>query len=415
MSIMRVLFAIPIATISLGLLACSADHAVAPPTADASVRDAAATILDAKPAMRDAASHRDVFTPPSPDASSPPSPSPPPPPMDASPDADAGPEDAGSGPPTDYPRLLSQTGLFSDIRNGVIAEGIRSYEPRYVLWSDGATKRRWLYLPKGQQIDTSNMDFWTYPVGTTAWKEFTRDGVRVETRMLRKKGPNAGDWTMIAYEWKDDLSDAVAIPGGQANARGTSHDIPSQQNCLFCHGNMKDVLLGISAIQLSHSAAQPGMRIDDLVAEGVLTSPPAAPIQIPGDAVAETALGYLHANCGMCHNSQSAIARGVALRLWESTAALDTVEDTLGYRTTVDRPNSFLPNLHIIEPGRPDDSELIIRISQRGVSQMPPIGTKVVDQTGVAEIRAWVEALGRARDAGTGDAGPADAAVAEGH
>jgi hypothetical protein len=154
------------------------------------------------------------------------------------------------------------------------------------------------------------------------------------------------------------------------------------------------------------------LRIDDLVAEGVLTNPPSAPIQIPGDPVAETALGYLHANCGGCHNSQSAIARGVALRLWESTAQLDAVEHTHGYRTTVGRPNSFLPDLHIIEAGRPNDSELVIRISERGVRQMPPLGTKIVDQTGVVGIRAWIESLGRAVDGGVADAGPADAAIA---
>jgi hypothetical protein len=168
---------------------------------------------------------------------------------------------------------------------------------------------------------------------------------------------------------------------------------------------------GVSAIQLSHSTDKPGRRIDDLVAEGVLTDPPAAPIQIPGDPDAEAALGYLHANCGACHNSQSAIARGVALRLWESTTQLDRVEHTLGYLTTVGRPNSFLPDLHIIEAQRPDDSELVIRISQRGVSQMPPLATKMVDPTGVTAIRAWIETLRRPADGGVADAGPRDAAL----
>jgi hypothetical protein len=402
----RFLLAIPIATTFLALTACSTDSAPEHHTPDASVRDAAAVPDSAPPPHHDAAAPpRDVSVPmPPPDAA-------PETERDAAPEAEAGVHDAGSGPPTAYPRLLSQTGLFSDIKKGTLADGVRYFEPRYVLWSDGATKRRWLHVPKGEHIDTSNMDFWTYPVGTTAWKEFTRDGVRVETRMLRKDGPTADDWTMIAYEWKDDLSDAVAVPDGHVNARGTSHDIPSQVGCHFCHGNMKDVLLGVSAIQLSHSTDKPGMRIDDLVAEGVLTDPPSAPIQLPGDSVAETALGYLHANCGPCHNSQSGIARGVPLRLWESTAQLGTVEDTLGYRTTVGRPNSFIPDLHIIEAGRPDDSELVIRISQRGVAQMPPLATKIVDQTGVAAIRAWIEQLRRPVDGGVADAGQADAAI----
>jgi hypothetical protein len=404
---MRFHLATSVAMTLLTLTACSTDSGPFQHTPDASVRDGSTAPPDAlPPTHHDAApSLRDVSVPPAPPLDAAPTPE-----RDAAPDADAA-VDAGGGPATPYPRLLSQTGLFSDIKKGTIAEGVRAFEPRYVLWSDGATKRRWLYLPKGEHIDTSDMDFWTYPVGTTAWKEFTRDGVRVETRMLRKDGPTVDDWTMIAYEWKADLSDAVAVPDGHVNARGTSHDIPSQVGCHFCHGNMKDVLLGVSAIQLSHSTDKPGMRIDDLVAEGVLTDPPGAPIQIPGGPVAEPALGYLHANCGACHNSQSAIAPGVPLRLWESTAQLDAVEQTLGYRTTVGRPNSFLPDLHIIEAGRPDDSELVIRISQRGVAQMPPLATKIVDQTGVGAIRAWIETLRRPADGGVADAGPTDAAV----
>ena len=406
------LVAVAIASLCVASTGCSTDHISPFHAPDAGRRDSGSVIEDAAPhegrdatppAARDAAPPLADVSTPTPDAAKAP--------HDAGADADSGTRDAGSGPPTDYPRLLSQTGLFSDIKSGTLADGVRYYEPRYVLWSDGATKRRWLYLPRGAHIDTSDMDFWTYPVGTTAWKEFTRDGVRVETRMLRKNGPTPGDWTMIAYEWKDDLSDAVAIPGGQPNARGTAHDIPSQANCLFCHGNMKDVLLGVSAIQMSHSTAKPGLRIDDLIAEGVLTNPPTSPIQIPGDSVAETALGYLHANCGMCHNSQSGLARGIALRLWESTAHLGSVKDTLGYRTTVDRPNAFLPDLHIIEPGRPDDSELVIRISERGVRQMPPLATKIVDTAGVAAIRAWVDELGRPVDGGVDEAGSADAAM----
>ena len=375
--------------------ACSSDRSPATAGPDASVTDSGATpdvMAPPPPPIHDAALP-DVSAPP--DATVPA--------RDAAPDVRAPAPDAPMGPPTDYPLLLSQTGLFSDIAKDEIAPSVRYFEPRYVLWSDGATKRRWLYLPEGSTIDTSDMDFWTYPVGTTVWKEFTRDGVRVETRMLRKKGPS--DWTMIAYEWKDDLSDAVAVPLGHANARGTTHDIPSQTDCFFCHGNMKDKLLGVSAIQLSHSTAKAGLRIDDLVAEGRLTNPPAAPIQIPGDTIAEAALGYLHANCGACHNSVSKLAKGIALRLWESTAHLDTVEHTLGYQTAVGRSNRFLPDLHIIEPGLPDDSELVVRISERGVRQMPPLATKIVDPNGIDAIRAWVSSLPRHTDAGVPEGG----------
>jgi hypothetical protein len=380
---------------AFGFCACSSDGGPGSALPEAGVRDAG---------HRDSAAPADAML-----DSKPPSPESAPPRVEAGADA----ADSGASA-EEYPRLLSGTGLYSDIATETLGAGVRAFQPRYTLWSDGATKRRFLYLPEGkEQIDTSDMDFWTYPVGTVAWKEFTRNGVRVETRMLRKKGQDAGDWTMIAYQWKSDQSDAVAVPAGSKNANGTPHDIPAQKDCLFCHGNMKDVLLGVTALQLSHSNEIPGLRIDDLVEEGRLTDAPSAPIQIPGDAVAEGALGYLHANCGLCHNSWSKVARTTPLRLWESTLKLDSVTTTLGYETTVGAKNAFLPEFHVIEPGRPDESELVIRISERGTRQMPPIATEVVDEDGVAKIRAWVESIPRTRDGGVPDAGSKDAGISD--
>src|SRR5687767_4958187 len=73
---------------------------------------------------------------------------------------------------------LGSTGLFSDLATEQLSPGVRAYRPRYELWSDGAEKRRWILLPEGERIDTSNMDDWVFPVGTKLWKEFSRDGTR---------------------------------------------------------------------------------------------------------------------------------------------------------------------------------------------------------------------------------------------
>ena len=51
----------------------------------------------------------------------------------------------------------SQTGLYSDIASGTFAADVRPFEPKYVLWSDGATKRRFIRLPACAQIDTTDM------------------------------------------------------------------------------------------------------------------------------------------------------------------------------------------------------------------------------------------------------------------
>src|SRR5262245_21735632 len=73
------------------------------------------------------------------------------------------------------PATLADTGRCLDAGCCQIASNVHAYTPHYQLWSDSATKRRWIYLPPGTQIDTSDMDFWKFPVGTKLWKEFTRD------------------------------------------------------------------------------------------------------------------------------------------------------------------------------------------------------------------------------------------------
>ena len=74
------------------------------------------------------------------------------------------------------PELLSQTGLYTDIGAGTITPEALLFRPQFKLWTDGADKRRWLQIPVGETIDTSDMDAWRFPVGTKVWKEFSREG-----------------------------------------------------------------------------------------------------------------------------------------------------------------------------------------------------------------------------------------------
>ena len=86
---------------------------------------------------------------------------------------------------------MSETGLYAAGRPGRDRSGEPPFSPQYPLWSDGAAKARWIYLPPGTAIDTSDPDDWTFPVGTRFWKEFTFNGRKVETRLhvARVRGP----------------------------------------------------------------------------------------------------------------------------------------------------------------------------------------------------------------------------------
>ncbi len=301
--------------------------------------------------------------------------------------SDAG-TDGGAGD------LLSQTGLYTDTAKGTLSSGVLAYEPNFVLWSDGATKQRWVKLPAGSKIDTTDMDYWVYPVGTKLWKEFSVAGQRIETRLLEKIA-DPDQWKMVAYQWKTDQTDAIAVPDGVKNAAGTQHDIPSKNDCDTCHGKMKDRALSFSAIQLSHN--KPGASLPQLIGAGALSAPPAGNFTLPGSAAEKAALGYLHANCGNCHNDQSFVFSLIDMRLWLDTKALGSVANTPTYKTTVNQAltaSNPTPSTSRIVPGKSAESDVFFRMNERGtLTQMPPVGSEVVDASGLAAVKAWIDSL----------------------
>jgi hypothetical protein len=292
------------------------------------------------------------------------------------------------------PQTLAATGLYSS--DEVLADGVQEYTLETELWTDGATKRRWVLLPPGTVIDTSDMDFWVYPVGTKLWKEFTRDGVRIETRLLWKQGPTANDWYAMAYLWNDQQTAAIAVPDGVEDAKGTAHDVPSEDSCLDCHASQPDVVLGFSAILLDHGLA--GVSLDSLNAASLL-SPPltgSAPyFPEPGDSTAQDALRYLHVNCGGCHHEENTI-NGIQINLRLYFDRLATVEATPTYLSTVDvislrEIGGGFPLL--IAPGDAAASSLHLHMNALDQDRMPPLGTEVVDSSGLASLDAWINSL----------------------
>ena len=53
--------------------------------------------------------------------------------------------------------LLGCTGLYADWTTRAIAPDVKEYDPALHLWSDGAQKNRFIFLPPGAQIDTRNI------------------------------------------------------------------------------------------------------------------------------------------------------------------------------------------------------------------------------------------------------------------
>src|SRR5580704_11820504 len=327
--------------------------------------------------------------------------------VDASKSADA-PADAA------FESTLFDTGLCVDRACTQINPGIQTYTPQWALYADGATKQRWIFLPPGSQIDTTDMDHWQFPVGTKIWKEFDAlngngSNVRVETRIVQRvgSGDTVNDWFYAAYAWNATNDDTMEVPEGVSNADGTMHDIPSHVMCTSCHENFAPTrVLGFGALQLDEAAQNTGdVTLATLVTDSALTAPPAAagsgsgsgsgsdyspffPMQATGDTLA--ALGYLHANCGHCHNPTSAYYSQTKMSFRLEVATVADTAMTPTYLSAVGHVTTMLVNGHntIVDPGSPDTSVMIDRfeatMSEAGyvTLHMPELGTKTIDPTG---------------------------------
>ncbi len=318
----------------------------------------------------------------------------------------------GNSPILTPPKLLSETGLYTNIHSKTVAKGNLLFAPQYPLWSDGAAKKRWIYLPPKQTIDARLIDDWVFPVGTKLWKEFTF-GKRVETRYLEKIGKSS--WIFAAYIWNGTETDAELVSEkGLKNyaeiAPGVRHDIPGLIDCKACHdGQGRDAVLGFNALQLSSDRdpnalhAEPFthdmVNFNDLVKQKYITHAAQQYLDKPAviEAVsprARAALGYLNANCGGCHNSTDPLSSvGMFLKYMlaghSGQRRLSTVVGHLSKYKIPDVPAD--QNFRIL-PGNAARSVIPYRMGTRNpYIQMPPLGTKIIDTIALNLITAWIK------------------------
>ncbi|HVY68465.1 MAG TPA: PQQ-dependent sugar dehydrogenase, partial [Verrucomicrobiae bacterium] len=125
----------------------------------------------------------------------------------------------GGAPAPQMPKLLSETGVFSDLATLQPVTGFVPYDVNSPLWSDGAHKSRWLAIPDGQKIGFQTNGEWTFPAGSVWVKNFelptnsTNADIRrrLETRVLVRD--TNGYVYGASYKWRPDNSDADIVNG----------------------------------------------------------------------------------------------------------------------------------------------------------------------------------------------------------
>jgi hypothetical protein len=221
------------------------------------------------------------------------------------------------------------------------------FTPRYPLWSDGMEKRRRLELPPGTTVDKSERDRWEFPRGMRAWKEFSRDGRRHETRLIERL--QDGSWRFTTYAWNAEGTEATLAPEDGIPERG----IPARSDCLACHEGAPSPILGYTAVQL--------------------------------ETELEPAIGYLHGNCGHCHNEATLPALDLVLAQRASDPAASAERTRASIR---DRASRFRPH----GATSADRAQVLLgrMKSNDPLTRMPPLGLRVVHDQGVALIERWI-------------------------
>jgi len=335
---------------------------------------------------------------------------------------------------------LSQTCLYADIERQLISPQLRRFTPNYQLWSDGANKTRWIYLPPGSQIDTRDPDHWRFPVGTQIFKEFRQtrsadaggtstgdtyadgtsaDEIRVETRHLTKISDARGylAWSIATYAWQSDQRDAELLLEGAQQVLGTRHNIPSKKDCITCHKGNRDFILGFEALQLSDAQApyafghgpkrlkidprgSPEWTLQSLLDANRLSHAIAQPT-LPGNKIEQQALGYMHANCGNCHNPRGHAADRDAEHLkLRHQLDMHRLADTDVYRTSVNQPTQNFTLVPYIAMGAAYEemaihrSAVFVRMNSTDEDyRMPAVAREQVDYQGLALIQSWLKTL----------------------
>jgi glucose/arabinose dehydrogenase len=187
-----------------------------------------------------------------------------------------------------FPRLLSQTGLFTDVAKHRYAEGIVPYSVNSPLWSDGAHKERAFAIPedssRDHRIEFQNQFGWTFPNGTVLIKSFALEKQAgrpesrrwIETRLMLRQ---QNEWVGYSYRWNEQGTDAELVdPAGadvdyaiedQSLAHGSRVQrwhYPSRAECMVCHSRAANYTLGLQTSQINRAYSLAGNSDNQLLA-----------------------------------------------------------------------------------------------------------------------------------------------------
>ena len=334
-------------------------------------------------------------------------------------------------PPQDFPRKLSETGLFASTVEHHVAAGLIPYSVNSPLWSDNAHKERFIAVPGLARIEYQPVNAWKFPEGSVLMKTFSLDlergnpasRRRLETRILHLEQDL---WRGYTYIWNDEQTDAVLLSGREgldrkfkihdADAPGGVREqtwhFPSRAECTLCHTMPTGFVLGLSTLQMNRDQDY-GRIVDNqlrtldhiglfkepvLAAHQLGTNSPTRPasytdlpkLSDPHDAAVSLdarARSYLHANCAHCHMKWG----GGNAVFWLPFDM--NLSETATINVLPQHGNLDIADARLLVPGAPEKSLIWQRMKRLDERRMPRVASSLVDEDAVKLIKAWIEQL----------------------
>ena len=295
------------------------------------------------------------------------------------------------------------------------AEGVMPYDLNTPLFSDYASKARFIYLPKGESANYNAEKVLDFPKGTIIAKTFyypkdqrkpEKGNILLETRILIHE--EAG-WKALPYVWNEKQSEAyLDVAGTQTEVQWKdekgkkqklNYSVPNMNQCKGCHSYKNEIHpIGPSVRQLNKDYHYAGGKMNQLKkweSNNILTGMPKLD-QVPKLAIwnkpstgtiDERARAYLEINCAHCHNRYGpANTSGLFLDVHEIKA------EVLGVNKAPIAAGRGSGGRKVgIAPGKPDESILLYRMeSDDSGVMMPELGRKLIHDEGIKLIRDWI-------------------------
>ena len=309
---------------------------------------------------------------------------------------------------------LSDYNFFDgDLKNQTPALGVLPYSPISSLFTDYASKKRFVWMPKNTKATYNGAgEILELPVGSAIIKTFYYDNVQpnnttkiIETRIMIKK---ATGWIFAEYVWNEEQTDAYLNMNGSTTTidwikNGVpitiNYRIPSEAECFICHKeNNVAVPIGIKpqSLNATYTYATGSMnQLQKWINVGYLENNLPSNITTVVD-YSDTSQNlelrvrsYLDINCAHCHKEGSHCDYRPIRLAFDETATPSNLGICIAPEENI---NSALTN--IITPNNFNRSVIHFRMNTTDeATRMPLIGRNLIHTEGVQLIEDWINTL----------------------